>query len=61
MVVGMETALGRATSTDSLIDLLQREENLMIRTFGPPWAEQPLTFNEGSLHDPQLRPIATPA
>jgi hypothetical protein len=36
-----EVALGRATSTDSLIDLLQAEENLMIRTFGPPWVEHP--------------------
>jgi hypothetical protein len=34
-----EGALRRATSTDSLIDLLQAEEDLMIRTFGPPWVE----------------------
>jgi hypothetical protein len=36
-----EGALGRSTSTDNLIDLLQAEENLMIRTFGPPWMEPP--------------------
>jgi len=35
------TALGRAASIDSLIDLLQAEENLMIRTFGPPSVEHP--------------------
>ena len=34
-----EAALGRATSTDNLIDLLQAEENLMIQTFGTPWVE----------------------
>jgi hypothetical protein len=36
-----EAALGRAASIDSLIDLLQAEENLMIRTFGPPSVEHP--------------------
>jgi hypothetical protein len=45
-----EAALGWATSTDNLIDLLQAEENLMIRTFGPPWVEHPLTLSESSLN-----------
>jgi hypothetical protein len=49
-----EAALGRATCTESLIDLLQAEENLMIRTFGPPSVERPLTFSQGSLNGPQL-------
>ena len=37
-------ALRQATSTDSLIDLLQAEEDLMIRTFGPPWVRTPRHF-----------------
>jgi hypothetical protein len=49
-----EAALGRATSTDNLTDLLQAEENLMIRTFGPPWVEHPVIFSESSLDGPQL-------
>jgi hypothetical protein len=32
-----EAALKRATSTDSLIDLLQAQEDSMIRTYGPPF------------------------
>jgi hypothetical protein len=48
-----EAALRRGTSTDSLIDLLQAEEDLMIRTFGPPWVEPPRTFSECSLNGPQ--------
>jgi hypothetical protein len=44
-----EAALSRATSTDSLIDLLQAEEDLIIRTFGPPWVEHPVTLNRGRL------------
>jgi hypothetical protein len=39
-----EAALSQATSTNSLIDLLQAEKDLMIRTFGPPWVEQPVTL-----------------
>jgi hypothetical protein len=31
-----EAALGRATSTDRLINLLRTQEDLMIRTLGPP-------------------------
>jgi hypothetical protein len=49
-----EAALRRATSTDSLIDLLQAEEDLMIRTFGPPWVAQPATLSSSHLND--LRP-----
>jgi hypothetical protein len=48
-----EAALRRATSTDSLIDLLQAEEDLMIRTFGPPWVEHPVTCSESSLDNLQ--------
>jgi hypothetical protein len=40
-----EGALRRATSTDSLIDLLQAEEDLAIKMFGPPWLESPLTLS----------------
>jgi hypothetical protein len=43
-----EGALRRATSTGNLIDLLQAEEDLMIRTFGPPWVEHPVTFQRGA-------------
>jgi hypothetical protein len=47
-VLTAEAALRRTTSTDSLIDL-QAEEDLMIRTFGPPWVEHPvLLVNAGS-------------
>jgi hypothetical protein len=45
-----EGALRRATSTDSLIDLLQAEEDLMIRTFGPPWVEHPATLGRSRLN-----------
>jgi hypothetical protein len=48
-----EAALRRGTSTDSLIDLLQAEGDLMIRTFGPPWVEHPRTCSECSLNGPQ--------
>jgi hypothetical protein len=47
-VLTVEAALRLGTSTDSLIDLLQAEEGLMIRTFGPPWVEPPRTFSECS-------------
>jgi hypothetical protein len=43
-------ALRRATSTDSLIDLLQAEEDLAIKTFGPPWSERPLTLGRSRLN-----------
>jgi hypothetical protein len=49
-----EAALRRATSTDSLIELLQAEEDLMIRTFGPPWVEHPATLSRSRLNG--LRP-----
>jgi hypothetical protein len=45
-----EGALRRATSTDSLIELLQAEEDLMIRTFGPPWVEHPATLTRSRLN-----------
>jgi hypothetical protein len=51
-----EAALRRATSTDNLIDLLQAEEDLMIRTFGPPWVEHPVTLSRSrlnGLHPPE--------
>jgi hypothetical protein len=38
-----EGALMRATGTDRLSDLLQAEEDLMIRTFGQPRVERPLS------------------
>jgi hypothetical protein len=44
-----EGALRRATSTDGLIGLLQAKEDLMIRTFGPPRVEYPVTLNRGRL------------
>jgi hypothetical protein len=34
-----EGAVRRATNTDSLIATLQAEEDLMIKTHGPPWLE----------------------
>jgi hypothetical protein len=43
-----EGALRRATSTDSLIDLLQAEDDLMIRTFGPPWVEHPVPLSRSN-------------
>jgi hypothetical protein len=46
-VLTAEAALRRTTSTDSLIDLLQSEEDSMIHNFGPPWAEDP-TFRQSS-------------
>jgi hypothetical protein len=48
-----EAALRQATGTDSLIDLLQAEEDLMIRTFGPPWVEHPVTLCRSRLNGPQ--------
>ena len=45
-----EAALRRGASTDSLIDLLQAEEDLMIRTFGPPWVEHPTTLSRSCLN-----------
>ena len=36
-------AVRLATSTDGLIAILQAEEDLMIKTHGPPWVERPLT------------------
>jgi hypothetical protein len=47
-VLTAEAALRRTSGTDSLIDLLQAEEDSMIHNFGPPWAERPLTFGESS-------------
>jgi hypothetical protein len=44
-----EGALRRATSTGSLIELLQAEEDLAIKTFGPPWLERPLTLSRSCL------------
>jgi hypothetical protein len=41
--------LRRATSTDSLIELLQAEEDLAIKTFGPPWLQGPLTLSRSCL------------
>jgi hypothetical protein len=49
-VLTAEAALMRATSTDNLIDLLQAEEDLMIRTFGPPWVEHPVTLSGSRLN-----------
>jgi hypothetical protein len=48
-----EAALRRATSTDSLIDLLQAEEDLMIQAFGPPWVENPAPLSRSRLNGPQ--------
>jgi hypothetical protein len=45
-----EAALRRATSTDSLIDLLQAQEDLMIRTLGPPWVEHPANLSRSRLN-----------
>jgi hypothetical protein len=56
-VLTAEAALRRTTNTDSLIDLLQAEEDLMIRKLGPPWVDQPLTFSESS--PDALEPIGT--
>ena len=49
-VLTAEAALSRTTSTGSLIDLLQAEEDLMIRTFGPPWVEHPTTLSRSCLN-----------
>jgi hypothetical protein len=46
-VLTAEAALRRTTGTDSLIDLLQAEEDSMIHNFGAPWAEDP-TFRQSS-------------
>jgi hypothetical protein len=45
-----EGALRRATSTESLIDLLQAEEDLAIKTFGAPWLERPVTLSVSRLN-----------
>jgi hypothetical protein len=45
-----EGALRRATSTESLIDLLQAEEDLAIKTFGPPWLERLVTLSISRLN-----------
>ena len=45
-VLTAEAALRRTTSTDSLTDLLQAEEDSMIQKFGPPWVED-RNFNDG--------------
>jgi len=61
-VLTAEAALRRTTNTDSLIDLLQAEEDLMIRKLGPPWVDQPLTFSEsslGGLQPPGARSLPT--
>jgi hypothetical protein len=54
-VLTAETALKRSTNTDSLIDLLQAEEDSTIHNFGPPWAEDPIFFQSspGALHPPE--------
>jgi hypothetical protein len=56
-VLTAEAALRRTTGTDSLIDLLQAEEDSMIHNFGPPWAEDP-TFRQSS--PDSLQPPETP-
>jgi hypothetical protein len=58
-VLTAEAALGRTNSTDSLIDLLQAEEDSMIHNFGPPWAEDS-TFrqsNPDALQSPETANI----
>jgi hypothetical protein len=45
-----EGALRRATSTDGLSDLLQAEEDLMIRTFGQPRDGASIHLNKNPLH-----------
>jgi hypothetical protein len=58
-VLTAEAALRRTTGTDSLIDLLQAEEDSMIHNFGPPWAEDP-TFRQSrsdSLQPPETANI----
>jgi DNA-binding CsgD family transcriptional regulator len=60
-VLTAEAALRPATSTDSLIDLLQAEEDLMIRIFGPPRVEPPVTLNRSRLNglqSPRSREVA---
>jgi hypothetical protein len=52
-VMTAEAALRHTNSTNSLIDLLQAEEDLLIRKFGPPWVEHPHTFSEGCLNNLQ--------
>jgi hypothetical protein len=51
-----EAALSRATSTDSLIDLLQTQEDLLVRTFGPSWREPRRALSEWTLN--ATRPAA---
>jgi hypothetical protein len=45
-----EVALKQTRSTEELCAVLQAEEDLSIKTFGPPWAERPPTSNESLLH-----------
>jgi hypothetical protein len=47
-VLTAEAALRRTTSTDSLVDLLQAEEDSLIRKSGPRWMEHPRTFSESN-------------
>jgi hypothetical protein len=49
-VLTAEAALRRTSGTDSLIDLLQAEEDSMIHKFGPPWMDHSVTFGESSLY-----------
>jgi hypothetical protein len=59
-----EGALRRATSTESLIDLLQAEEDLAIKTFGPPWLERSLTLSRSrsnGLQSPGAEKVPTRA
>jgi hypothetical protein len=47
-VLTAEAALKRTTSTDTLIGLLQAEEDWMIQKFGSPWVEHPPTSSESN-------------
>jgi hypothetical protein len=61
-VLTAEAALRRTTDTESLVDLLQAEEESMIRNFGPPWVDQPLPFSESCLsvlHSPGRKSLPT--
>jgi hypothetical protein len=49
-VLTAEAVLRRTASTDSLIDLLQAEEDSMIQKFGPPWLDHSVTFGESRLN-----------
>jgi hypothetical protein len=50
-----EASLGRATSTNSLITILQAEEDSMIKTYGPPWVERPFILGRSRLQG--LQPL----